>query len=225
MKMITYYLMMILGFVFMLILMLKRREMYSLKAWQAVIFTLFIMFSGLLGCKILYILENLGQPITFGGFSFFGAVFLVPPLMALFGLIFKLKPIKSIEASAACVCAMVGTIRIGCFLNGCCGGWTAKIGETVFVWPTQLIECVFDFLILAYLLRAEKKGKSCLYARFMLHYSEIRFLLEFLRDTDKDWLWLSHGQWFAIIAIIISLIVLYINYKKSETNEKRRTVK
>ena len=38
----------------------------------------------------------------------------------------------------------------------------------------------------------------------MLTYGVLRFFVEFLRDTPKDWVTLSHGQWFSLAAIIIS---------------------
>ena len=200
----TYYFMMFVGFVFMLVLMIRRRRRYHLGVICAILFTVCIMLSGVAGCKLLFILENWGEPITIGGFSFFGAVFLVPPLIALLGLLFRLRPGQSINASAPCVNAMVGTIRVGCFLNGCCGGWATTSG---FHWPTQAIESVGDFVILFWLLSKEENGDRILYFRFMLAYSILRFFIEFLRDTPKDWLALSHGQWFAVAAAIIAVTV------------------
>lgn len=197
------------GFLVMLWLMLRRRARFGLGAGKAVLFTALVMLSGLIGCKLLYILENLRDTleygVTLGGFSFFGAVFLVPPLMALFGLPMGLRPARSLDASAPCVCAMVGTIRVGCFLNGCCGGWTTASG---FTWPTQAMESIGDFIILFWLLSREEKGGDRLYPRFMLAYGALRFLIEFLRDTPKDWLRLSHGQWFSAAAVLIGAAVV-----------------
>ena len=91
----TYHLAMVLGFVVMLTLMLQRRRHYYLSIPQAICFTTLLMFSGLLGCKALYVLENIVEVrengLSFGGFSFFGAVFLVPLLMVIFGKAFHLK--------------------------------------------------------------------------------------------------------------------------------------
>lgn len=203
----TYYSMMFLGFVLMQVLMVKRKSLYHLNTVQAVLFAVCVMCSGLAGCKVLYIFENWGDPITVGGFSFFGAVFLVPLLMMLFGLLFRLRPGQSVSASAPCVCAMIGTIRVGCFLNGCCGGWTTATG---FTWPTQAIESIGDFIILFVLLHKEEKGETCIYPLFMLYYGILRFLVEFLRDTSKDWMGMSHGQWFALISIAFALVQLYV---------------
>lgn len=215
----TYYLMMFLGFVFMLVLMLKRKALYDLNTGQAILFTACVMVSGVAGCKLLFILENWGTPITVSGFSFFGAVFLVPPLMALFGLMFRLKPEQSVNASAPCVNAMIGTIRVGCFLNGCCGGWATASG---FRWPTQAMESVGDFVILFWLLSMGKKGDTKLYLRFMLAYGILRFFIEFLRDTPKDWLFLSHGQWFSIVAVWAAVTGLrFLKEKGSKYKTKK----
>lgn len=201
----TYYTMMFLGFVLMLVLMIRRRARYGLSMSQAILFAFLVLFSGIAGCKILFILENPGEPLSFGGFSFFGAVFLVPVFMALLGWLVKLRPKESISASAPLVCAMVGTIRVGCFLNGCCGGWALKNG---FRWPTQAMESIGDFIILFWLLNREDKGDRLLYPKFTLAYSILRFLIEFLRDTTKDWLGLSHGQCFALAAAGVAVMIL-----------------
>ena len=205
---------MVLGYLLMTVLMLLkyRRIMYGLRAVKAVIFATIVLILGVLGCKLLFILENipwvLKNGFTFGGFSFYGAVLLIPLLIPLFGKMLRLDARASLDSAAICIVAMLGTIRIGCFLNGCCAGRIFTIGEYVFSFPTQLIECVCDFLILVFLLRKEKKGGSegLLYPKFLFLYGIARFLIEFLRNTDKDWLGLSHAQWFSIVAVIIGAV-------------------
>lgn len=211
----TYWMMMALGYLAMLLLMLKRRDRFNLKKWQSVVFTSLLMLSGLLGCKALYCLENMeevkAQGLTVsGGFSFYGAVFLIPPLMVCFGILFHLRAKQTINAAAPCVALMVGVIRFGCFLNGCCGGKRAALLGLTFHWPTQAIESIGDFVILFWLLSVEKKNseEAYLYPRFMLAYGVLRFFVEFMRDTPKDWLALSHGQWFSIVAIAASAAIL-----------------
>lgn len=210
----TYRMMMALGYLAMLILMLERRDRFNLKKWQSVAFTSLLMLSGLLGCKALYCLENLDeireQGLTAsGGFSFYGGVFLIPPLMVSFGLLFHLRAKQTMNAAAPCVALMVGVIRFGCFLNGCCGGKSAILLGCTFHWPTQAIESIGDFVILFWLLSVEKNSEEAhLYPRFMLTYGVLRFFVEFLRDTPKDWLALSHGQWFSIVAIAVSAAIL-----------------
>ena len=216
----------------MLVLILIRRKKYDLSIFKSTVIFLYITLLGTVGAKILSITENLINRLTstggedlLAGFSYYGAVFLVFFLIGPLGRTVGLKPEKGRDLAAVCVMSQAAFMRVGCFFNGCCGGWTAKINETVFTWPTQLIECFCDFLIIAWLLYCEKKGRGLLYPRFMLTYSTVRFFLEFFRDTPKNWLWLSHGQWFAIIAIVLSEILIYRKKRRSEDGKRRRQTK
>ena len=213
-KISMYYLAMFLGYVAMVVLMLlpKRRKMYRLGKPGAVLFATAVLIAGLLGCKILYIAENfkyvLKAGLTVGGFSFFGAALLCPLIMLLAGKAFRLSGAESLDNTAVCVVAMLGTIRIGCFCNGCCGGRIFFFEHFDFSFPTQLIELACDALILVWLLRTEARpgNRGRLYGRFLLSYGIARFFIEFLRSTPKDWLGLSHGQWFSLIAIIAGAV-------------------
>ncbi len=216
---------MFLGYVVMVVLMLlpRRRVIYGISKLKALLFATAVLFSGILGCKLLYIAENFDivrrDGLTFGGFSFFGAALLVPLMMLLFGLAFRMNWRDTLDNSAINVLGMLGTIRIGCFLNGCCGGTMCHIGTRTFTWPTQLLEAVCDFGILAWLLIIESRPnnrRGLLYPRFLISYGVVRFIIEFMRDTPKDWLGLSHGQWLSVIAGI-GWIVLAIR-RESVTN-------
>ena len=222
----TYYTMMFLGFVFMLVLMLmpSRKERYGLNTGQAILYTVCVMISGVLGCKVLYIIEHLGEPFELGGFSFFGAVFIVPVLMILLGKLFRMSPWKSTDAAAISVCAMIGTIRIGCFGNGCCGGKTTAGG---FTWPTQIMESIGDFVILYFLIRMEKENKQGLYPRFMVGYGILRFIIEFFRVSSEGKA-LDMAHIFALISIAIGLsIILSLPGagKKNTKHNRRRLIK
>ena len=147
-----------------LMLLKYRRRIYGLRPAAAVLFAVLVLLVGILGCKLLFVLENirwiLKNGFSFGGFSFFGAVMLMPLLMPLLGRMLHLDAKSSLDASAICITAMLGTIRIGCFLNGCCGGQTFTCGTHAFSFPTQLMESACDFLILAFLLIKEKTGRE-----------------------------------------------------------------
>jgi phosphatidylglycerol:prolipoprotein diacylglycerol transferase len=227
-KLSTYYTFMFLGYVVMVILMLlkRRRTIYGIKPLKAFLFATAVLFSGILGCKLLYIVENIElvkrDGLTFGGFSFFGAALLVPLLMLLFGLAFRMNWSDTLDNSAINVLGMLGTIRIGCFLNGCCGGTMCHIGTRNFTWPTQLLEAVCDFGILAWLLIIESRPnnrRGLLYPRFLISYGVVRFIIEFMRDTPKDWLGLSHGQWFSIVAVIAGIGWIVIATKRKRATD------
>ena len=201
-----YYFFLAVGAVAMLVLMLVRKHRYGLSGIQATIYTLLLLVTGIAGAKLLYFFEC-GMN-SFSGMSFFGAVYLVLLAMPLIGMMFKLKPMESLDACAPCVAAIVGFQRFGCYCAGCCGG--IPMGESGMLWPTQLMEGFCDMAILAFLLLGEARGfaKGKGYSLFLISYGMIRFLLEFVRDTSKDWLGLSHGQWFSMAGISVALLML-----------------
>ena len=84
------------------------------------------------------------------------------------------------------------------------------MGSSGRLWPTQLMDGFGDMAILVFLLIAEARGfaKNKGYSLFLISYGIIRFFLEFVRDTPKDWLGLSHGQWFSMAGIGIALLML-----------------
>ena len=221
-KLPTYYTAMVLGYLMMVFLMLlkRRREKYRISRLKAIVFATSELIFGILGCKVLFILENINwvknNGLTLGGFSFYGAAFLIPLAMPLVGKLLKLNFRDTLDCSAVCIIAMLGTIRLGCFLNGCCGGRVLNLGNLYFTLPTQLIECVCDVLILFTFLKYEKDQKynGLFYPKFLLMYGTARFIIEFFRSTEKDWLYLSHAHWFSIIAIIIGATFEIISKKQ-----------
>lgn len=215
-----YYGFLAVGAVSMLVLTLLRRKQYDFSVLSAILFPLLLLLCGISGAKLLFFAESGFS--SFGGMSFFGAVFLVLLLMPLVGLIFRLKPTQSLDACAPCVASIVGFMRFGCFCAGCCGGVICTIGSRSFCWPTQLIEGLGDMLILALLLFIEqKKGRrGDLYPVFLVTYGVMRFAIEFLRDTPKTMLCFSEGQWLALLGVLIGAIWIIVSRKvrKNDVN-------
>lgn len=211
----TYWLALTVGAIGMLICLWQRRMRFFLRRLQCVQFILILTVIGILGAKALFILENLEDTaengISLAGVSFYGSVYLLPLLMPLMGKLFQLRSDQTMDICGPCVAVMIGCMRIGCFLSGCCGGSEVYLGDICFQWPTQAFESIGDFAILLLLLHWEERGKyrQLLYPIFMLLYSALRFLIEFLRDTPKEWLQLSHGHWFALAAICWSAIWIF----------------
>ena len=84
------------------------------------------------------------------------------------------------------------------------------MGES-FQPPTQIIDGAWDFFLMGLLLYLNLDGKreGAAYPAFMIGYGVMRFLVEFLRDTEKNWLYLSNGQWFSLIAIVIGVLSIH----------------
>lgn len=207
-----FQLMLAIGILGMFLCSYERRSLFKLPGWRCGVFVVLLTGVGVVGSMLLYYLET----GVFGGVSFYGAVFLIPVIMPLFGFLFQLKLGQTMDICGPCVAIMIGCLRFSCFLTGCCGGWTACIGSICFEWPTQMMDSIGDFAIMTWLLHKESKEPQSgkLYPILMVAYSTMRFFLEFLRDTPKDWMHLSHGQWFAILAAAIGLSWIGIlNYR------------
>ena len=192
--------------------LLYRRKRFGLRAWQCLAFSLLAVAIAFLGAKILHALENweriLQDGFSWGGVSLFGSVFLIPLLTPLVGRLFGLRPSQSTDICGPCAAVMLGFVRAGCHFGGCCGGWLMQLGKHSFHWPTQIVESVGAFAILGLLLQLEEDGTHVgkLYPLFMIAYGGLRFVVEFFRDTAKPWLYLGHGQWFALAAILIGIL-------------------
>lgn len=213
-----YYFFLGIGAVAMLVLMLLRRRQCALSVGQASLYTLLLLATGIAGAKLLFFFES-GME-SFSGMSFFGAVYLVLLVMPIIGLLFRLQPQQSLDACAPCVAAIIGFMRFGCWCAGCCGGISAAIGGYNFVWPTQLMEGFGDMAILLLLLWLEQGGtaRGKAYSVFLVAYGILRFIIEFFRNTSKDWCGLSHGQCFSLIGIILAVLIVVgdIKWRKKQ---------
>lgn len=158
--------------------------------------------AGIAGARILYIIrfseyyrnDLLGIfRIWEGGLILYGGT-----IMALFFLyVYSIRVKKNFfELTDMLVPYFVfvqGFGRIGCFLNGCCGG---KTTDSIFgvcfphmlsaVHPTQIYSALYCFIIAAvlWMLAQKKRQKGCITTVYFLLYSVARFLVEFLRVND-----------------------------------------
>ena len=107
--------------------------------------------------------------------------------------------------------------RIGCFLTGCCFGIETSLpigvdfGDGINRIPTQLVEMAFCFILFGYLYYKQRSKKELqpgiLFYELILYYFIFRFLIEFIRGTEKNILC------FSIYQIISILGILYIVLK------------
>lgn len=203
----------------------KKRGMKWYVPWALTIAVVAVSF---LGAKILYYLENpsvlAGNGVKLGGVSFFGSVFLVPAVMLFLCRIWKMPYGRIMDFLSPSLMLMLATLRVGCWVSGCCGGISLVCaGVYVEKFPTQITECVCDLLIMGGLLFYERfwENEGRLYFFIMVYYGVVRFFLEFVRDTPKDWLYLSHGQWFAAFSVCIGGYML-ARLGKLERKKKKR---
>lgn len=135
--------------------------------------------------------------------------------------------------------------RMGCFLGGCCYGkvtdsplgvvfpsgssaakkYPGLDGGSLPVYPTQLFEAAFEFLLFLVMVLFRKKLKYYNVEIYLFAYSAFRFGLEFMRGDDRGstGFALSPAQVFCFIAIVVAvLLVLYRNGITSQKLLKKR---
>ncbi|PWT95627.1 MAG: hypothetical protein C5B52_17415 [Bacteroidetes bacterium] len=121
--------------------------------------------------------------------------------------------------------------RIGCFSVGCCHGRPSKHGVTyghdhvisgftdyfqnVKLFPVQLIESAFVFLIVAigvWIMNSKASAGTVLIV-YTVIYGMFRFVLEFFRgDPERPyWQGLSEAQWTTIILITVTWLLARMN--------------
>jgi len=202
------------GLILMAWLLWLRRPIYGLESWQIIVFMITLPIIGFSGSKLLYIIENYGEVISGGdiGMSFFGTVFIVPVVMPIIGKLLGVSLKKTLDICIPGGIAVLGCMRVNCFISGCCSGILVHGFGTWFPLPVQLFEAIGDFWILTQILRWEKTQSpdGRIYPVFLIFYGILRFMLEWIRITEKSWFGMSHGQWFSILAIAIGLTMIFI---------------
>ncbi len=139
--------------------------------------------------------------------------------------------------------------RIGCFCAGCCYGihyegpfalhYTHPISDVACgpgIFPVQLLEALLLLLfalgVLLLLLRHAELVSASMFLLYILYYSLIRFLLEFLRgDESRGKISFASGTWLStsqVISLILFTgaatlsIILLIKSRKNDKVEARK---
>ena len=128
--------------------------------------------------------------------------------------------------------------RVGCFCGGCCYG---KETESIFVvqfphlenpvYPTQLYEAAFEFVLFALMMIFYKKWRTHFLEIYCFSYGVFRFALEFLRGDNRGSVgfFLSPSQVMSILLILGGVLLVLYNknlifkklYAKMETYKKQ----
>lgn len=207
----SYWAMLGIGSVRVVCFVWNRRRTCNLSGMQSILFALLSILGGFCAGKMMYLFLNpdkFGNSRLFsGGLTIYGPIFFDILIVPLVGYFFRIKPSKAWDLCAPCLAFLIGCQRIGCYLNGCCGGWSVCLPGIYFRWPAQMLESLGDFFIFTLHLKNEQNHRwtNRHYPMFLIHYSILRFFVEFLRDTNKNILFLSQFQWFSVIALLIGV--------------------
>ena len=219
----VYWFLMLCGFGVTIAESLSKRQKYGMSRMEAILLPIAFLMTSYCGGKLLYIIENIRSfrqdGLSLDGMSLFGAVYLVLLLAPLAALVTKKKTAALYDYFTPFGLILLAATRTGCFCNGCCGALKMWHGTMPVILPVQLFEVVCDLLILecCYAIERRYPEKGYLYPAFMLLYGICRFLLEFLRDTPKDWIGFSQGQVFSLLAVAAAVLFFAVcgNQKQS----------
>jgi len=180
--------------------------------------SLCLALSGVLGARLLYILQNLrfyisnpGEILMLhrGGLSFYGGFVLATICASIYLKREHLSIPKVFDLIAPYLALAQGIGRIGCFLNGCCYGRAAR-------HPTQIYSALSLLAIFLILRTVQTKGAGKAYftgQAFLLYcllYSLMRFFMEYLRgDNLRIFANLTVHQLISIGIFVISGGVLW----------------
>jgi phosphatidylglycerol---prolipoprotein diacylglyceryl transferase len=203
-----------------------QRELRARALPDAVAVGLAGLVGGMVGAKLLYVLEEAGQqPVltalfSRGGFSWFGGL-LGGIVVASATVVLRRLPWLGVAAAAAPAIALGQAFgRIGCFLVGDDYGrpsglpWAVAFPQglpptTERVHPTQLYEAVFLFILAAALWHWRRGGATdrVVVARYCLLAGGFRFLLEFIRVDPRIVFGLTVAQFvcWTLVAVGLSL--------------------
>ncbi len=155
--------------------------------------------SGVLGARLFYVLGHLeefsgdwGRVIDFNmrGLVYYGGLALAVPACLLLVRRLGLPAGDVADSVGLALPLSLAIARVGCFLNGCCGGkpsglpWAVTFpGSLSPVHPTQLYEMVLDLALFAFLLAARKRLRRGwdLFLLSLAGYGLVRFINEFFR--------------------------------------------
>lgn len=235
----SYGLMLVIGVMLSLFLMereISRNNLWSKNALYDMVFTCVV--SGLAGARIYYAIQNISwyseHPLSIfavweGGLIFYGGLIGSTLALILFFRIKKIRPLDGFDFMIPYVALTQAFGRIGCFLNGCCSGsycsfpWAVTFPEgPEHVHPAQLYESFYAFLLFFFLFKLyrHRRFSGQIFALYFIFYGMGRFAIEFARDGNPMWFFLTWNQWISL-GIILAGTILFIYGRTRKNGEEK----
>jgi len=184
---------------------------------------------------ILFEQKALLYKVLQGGFVFYGGLFGAFIAIWIYCRAYHINSENMFLAILPSVPLIHAFGRIGCFCAGCCYGIPYDgLGHIVFeksqvaplgipLFPVQLVESVWNFLLFVILEIVVQKTKSIRIsiASYMLGYGIMRFCLEFFRgDAGRGFIGrLSTSQWISVCLVFGAIIILVKRKRNVDKDE------
>ena len=246
-----YGLMIVIGLLTGMAIALLRSKKSNLLTEDVLFASCFAGIGLLIGAKLLYIITIVPKLIHYhkvfyanpqlflalleGGFVFYGGLIGALAGYYLYCKIFKVKPLLMLDFIAPSVPIIHAFGRLGCNFAGCCYGisydgpghvlfhHSVSAPNNLALFPTQLTESMLNFtagILLLFYARHPRKPGNVL-GIYLIYYSIMRFLLEFLRgDVSRGlFLKLSTSQWISLALLPIGLWLIKYSMQKYKSIE------
>ncbi len=199
------------------------------------------ILGGIVGAKIYYLFEQWDTFVRYpmemifsgGGLVWYGGLGLGVISVILIARRKKLKLGIVIDSAAPAIALGYSITRIGCFLSGCCYGratslpWGMHFPDNPIcesgnaIHPTQLYESGASFIIFAVIWSIRKRPfpSSSLFYIYLILAGVERFLVEFVRATEKVALGLSAAQFLSAGIVVFSAVSLAIILRRSRMQQ------
>lgn len=190
--------------------MLQMKE-YGVALWKSVPIAAILTLTGVVGSYLWYFVENL----SFGGRSFYGAVFFCPLIFWPASRILRLTYSDTMDFVPPAGCLTLAMVKIDCLINGCCKGRILYMNQNgIFVrFPSRIVEMIVFLLISAILMRMtfQKKHRGTIFLWFLVLYGVSRFVLDFFREVTAPYaLGLSAGSFWSLCSFVVGMVLLLI---------------
>ncbi|RMH70397.1 MAG: prolipoprotein diacylglyceryl transferase [Gemmatimonadetes bacterium] len=231
----SYGVMLALSFITGTYLSLQRAKQVGLNPDDIIDLILVILVSSIGGARMLFVATHFSYyytaPIRIlmvweGGLILYGGI--IGALLAGWWFVRRrnIPFLKAADTVIPAVALGIGITRIGCFLNGCCFGFscdpdfvlgvTFPVGSPADIaglsgklYPTQLYSSVAGFVLFGVLSVADRKKRfeGFTLSLFLTLYALFRFIVEFYRYHDDAFFY--HGQRVMTVSQLISLLLCF----------------
>jgi phosphatidylglycerol:prolipoprotein diacylglycerol transferase len=161
-----------------------------------------LMVAGVAGARAAYVLANWAYfravpaeilRVDQGGLIFYGGFLGAGVALVLFSRLHRQSLLTTTDLVVTALPLGHAFGRIGCFLNGCCGGRAAPaecaLACGLAHYPVQLYESAFNLALYAFLfwyyLAPARRRPGRILALYLMTYPVGRFLLELLRGDER----------------------------------------
>ena len=177
----------------------------------------YLLIGSIIGARVYYIfffdLENvLENPLSIfmiwqGGLSIHGGIFAGIITGLVFSRIHKISFWALADLITPSIILGQAIGRIGCFLNGCCGGINGH--------PAQIYEMVLDFIgfLILWSLRKKMKFEGGLFLLYIMIYSVIRLIVSQFR-ADNLYLFGANLTFADLTSVLMFMIAMAFFLKK-----------